>query len=331
MSDQIISELKIKVKSVIGKFVDNVNPSNDGGPGDTMERCLGIKVNNLKLPDYGGVVEVKTGKLDRGSDKKSYLTLFHRNPLPTLGFPEATNSLLAKAIGWTHSGLCKLRSEGKPCKLKKNGHIDKKNGHIDETDPLYRNGINGFGEATGRCYPAQERSFRSTTHFTISGYKNGKKASVRGLYLDIEGDFLVMHFDPGEIPLQNKTRDDVGKKLGHTYQDWLNEISSRTNPHYSEIFPVKYELKELYNDYINKLSNSIFCTYKYNNKSQKKVKYIDVYLLGEPITFDEFKTRIKDGTLVVDFDERTTHDHGTKLRLKPNSIGKLFNRVEKLS
>lgn len=230
-----------------------------------------------------------------------------------------------KAIGWTHSGLCRPRSEGKPCKLKKI------NGHIDETNPLYRNGTNGFGEATGRCYPAQERSFRSTTHFTVSGYKSGKKASVRGLYLDIEGSFLVMHFDPREIPLQRKSQDNVGKKLGHTYQDWLNEISSRTNPYYSDIFPVRYELKELYNDYINKLSNSLFCTYKYNNQSRKKIKFIDAYLLGDPINFDEFKTRIKDGTLVVDFDERTTHDHGTKLRLKPDSIDKLFNRVEKLS
>lgn len=54
MSGQIISELKIKLKSIMRKFVDNVDPSNDGGPGDTMEHLLGIKLNNLKLPDYAG-------------------------------------------------------------------------------------------------------------------------------------------------------------------------------------------------------------------------------------------------------------------------------------
>ena len=80
MSDKVISDLKQKVMGILGKEVINVDPSNDGGPGDTFEKLLGVKLNNLPLPDFGGVVELKTGKLASGMTKKqSYLTLFHHD------------------------------------------------------------------------------------------------------------------------------------------------------------------------------------------------------------------------------------------------------------
>ena len=325
MGKEVISELLSKIEPILGKIVDNVDPSNDGGPGDTMEFLLGVKINNLKLPDYGGTVEIKTGKLSSGSNKQSYLTLFHRNPLPTPNFDIATNALLLTTMGWNHSGLCNPRTNGKPCKGKKI------NGHIKEANELYKNGIDGFGKSTGRCYPIGERSFRSTTYFTKTGYKGGKRASDRGLYLDIAGDFLIMGFDPKSVNLNKKSKDTIGHKLGHTYQDWFDEISKRSKPNYREVFPVKYKIEDLYQDYVNKLSNALFCTYKTKGNSKKQIMFMEAYLLGDPVSIKEFKSLLVKGSLVIDFDQRSTHDHGTKLRLRPDSIGDLFNKYERVS
>ena len=306
MSDKVIADLKQKVIGILGKEFINVDPSNDGGPGDTFEKLLGVKLNNLRLPDFGGVVELKTGKLSSGMTKQSYLTLFHRNPLPTKGYTKATNSLILEAVGWNHSGLCNPRKKGEKCKSRKI------NGHLQETDQLYTTGTDGFKRSTGRCYPMGEKSFRSTTYFTKTGYKNGAKASSRGLYLDIEGDFLIMDFDPLLVDTKKKTQDDVGKFFQHTYQDWLNDISTRNNPHYSNVFPVRYKIADLYNDYVNKLSNALFCTYKQSGGSMKKIIFQEAYLLGNPVGIDKFKTLLKTGALVVDFDQRTNHDHAAR-------------------
>ena len=120
--DDMVEILKTKLPRIVGREVDNVNPGNDGGPGDTFEALLGVKINNLKVPDFGGVIELKTGKVQQltKSASSSYLTLFHRNPDETNG--QATNPLIIKALGWTHTGLCSKRWSGR-CNPKQNGHI----------------------------------------------------------------------------------------------------------------------------------------------------------------------------------------------------------------
>jgi len=51
--------------------------SHDGGVGNTLEELLGIKENNIKLPDLG-IVEIKTKQVD----SKSMLTLMSKTPKP---------------------------------------------------------------------------------------------------------------------------------------------------------------------------------------------------------------------------------------------------------
>lgn len=58
-------------------WVPNARPKNDGGVGNTLEDLLGVKENNLRIPDYGEY-ELKA----RRSDTTSLVTLFHCEPTP---------------------------------------------------------------------------------------------------------------------------------------------------------------------------------------------------------------------------------------------------------
>lgn len=57
-------------------FVPTVR-AHDGGVGNTLEKLLGIKENNLRLPD-AGKIEIKAKRIESGS----MLTLASKSPLP---------------------------------------------------------------------------------------------------------------------------------------------------------------------------------------------------------------------------------------------------------
>ena len=59
--------------------------------------------------------------------------------------------------------------------------------------------------------------------------------------------------------------------------------------------------------------------------------FLEAYMLGDPKSLEEFKNLLKAGILVIDFDARTRHNHGCKLRIHPKYIPQLFNRVEKIA
>lgn len=70
---QIINKLK-EIKKV--GFVPTVR-AHDGGVGNTLEYCLGVKENNIRLPDIGEI-EIKGKRID----SKSMLTIASKSPLP---------------------------------------------------------------------------------------------------------------------------------------------------------------------------------------------------------------------------------------------------------
>lgn len=72
-----IKELIKKLKEIekMG-FIKTVRP-HDGGVGNTLESLLGIKENNIRLPDIGDI-EIKAKRID----SSSMLTLASKSPLP---------------------------------------------------------------------------------------------------------------------------------------------------------------------------------------------------------------------------------------------------------
>lgn len=60
-----------------------------------------------------------------------------------------------------------------------------------------------------------------------------------------------------------------------------------------------------------------------------KFKYCDVVLLEE-FSFSRFISEIKLGNIWIDFDAKTTHNHGTKFRIKHNLVTRLYDKVTQI-
>ena len=72
-----LDDLIIKLREIKKRgFIKTTRPHH-GGVGNTLEDCLGVKENNLRLPDLGEV-ELKAKRIN----SKSMLTLSSRAPLP---------------------------------------------------------------------------------------------------------------------------------------------------------------------------------------------------------------------------------------------------------
>lgn len=62
---------------------------------------------------------------------------------------------------------------------------------------------------------------------------------------------------------------------------------------------------------------------------QEEFKYEKIELL-EDFTFNNFLRGLINGKILVDFDARTGHNHGTKFRIKQNNWPVLFSKVSEL-
>jgi hypothetical protein len=50
-------------------------------------------------------------------------------------------------------------------------------------------------------------------------------------------------------------------------------------------------------------------------------------MMLERFGLEKFLSAIEAGNVLVDFDARTGHNHGTKFRLKPGSLPSLYDQV----
>src|SRR3989339_1227591 len=76
-----LPELKRKLKAIKALGFVKTHRKGDTGIGKTLEDLLGIKENNIPLPDIGEVAELKSYR----KDAKSMMTLFTLEPLPKGG------------------------------------------------------------------------------------------------------------------------------------------------------------------------------------------------------------------------------------------------------
>ena len=58
-------------------------------------------------------------------------------------------------------------------------------------------------------------------------------------------------------------------------------------------------------------------------------KYENIWVLSN-FTLDKFIRAIELGDILIDFDARTGHNHGTKFRLRNNRLPELYENVLKL-
>jgi len=165
----------------------------------------------------------------------------------------------------------------------------------------------------GKKYKDDEKSFRSTTSAT--GYTN------RGfrLILDRSQCKLRFVFDAKQADVSDP---DI--------KGWLKSVEERVG--LGPLDPEPYwGLKDLEFEIGSKVKNCLYVVAdtKVDN-NQEFFRYVKLYVLSG-FSFNNFLECIENGEVLVDFDARTGHNHGTKFRIKQNCWYKLYAHVEEIS
>jgi len=163
----------------------------------------------------------------------------------------------------------------------------------------------------GGIYPETEMSFRSTTSataFTNRGFR---------VLVDRQASKVRLVFDPSEV-------DTTSPELA----EWLTSVARRAG--LGPLSPEPYwGFEDLRYAIGSKIRN---CFYVVADRKvvggQEYFLYEDLLVLSG-FSFDNFLRCIENGDVVIDFDARTGHNHGTKFRLRQGRWTSLFSSVTK--
>ncbi|MCK4945789.1 MAG: MvaI/BcnI restriction endonuclease family protein [Alphaproteobacteria bacterium] len=254
--DTLIEKLK-EIREM--GWIETARPGNVGGVGNTVEDLLGIKENNLPIPN-AAEWELKCQRIK----SSALITLFHMEPSPTaLKFVPST--MLPK-YGWAH-------------------------------------------KEAGNKYPKNEMSFRQT--ISTQGH------SDRGFMVKIDRneEKVLISFDSSIV--------------ANKHVDWLEGVYKKIGS--LELNPQPYwGFDDLYHKAGTKLHNCFFLGALHKKiNGIEHFQYSKIYMLKR-FSKERFIQAIEHGDLLVDFDARTGHNHGTKFRFRNNRLPELYEDVTEL-
>ncbi len=164
-------------------------------------------------------------------------------------------------------------------------------------------------QEAGLKYPYNEMSFRQTIH--------GNAPSDRG--------FMVKLDRSNRKVLVSFSHTDVADH----HINWRNEIERRMG--LGELNPQPYwGFDDLASKAGTKLPNCFYVQAEVKKEGDREFyKYSKVTML-QKFSFDGFLRELENGNLLVDFDARTGHNHGTKFRLRQNCFPNLYESVTEI-
>jgi hypothetical protein len=167
-------------------------------------------------------------------------------------------------------------------------------------------------QKAGGDYKHDEMSFRSTTY--------ANRFTDRGFSIALTKSRIEFIFDRTKV---NRAAKDV-TGIYSTYGDWLTDVDSR-HPHYSTVLPVFWDRKDFEDNCYLKLDSTLMVYLE-----TKRINKAEYFRIVEAYIYKGFcanaLTRLfSEGGVVIDFDARTRHNHGTKLRVAKDKIGQLFD------
>ncbi len=162
----------------------------------------------------------------------------------------------------------------------------------------------------GRKYPSSEMSFRQTISATRP---TNRGFSVK---IDYSQERIEMSFDPYEV--------DSG-----AHSEWLASVEERAGLDGLEPQPY-WGFEDLFHKAGTKLHKTVYAIAECRRSDDaEQFHFTDFYML-EHFSKKLFLRAIKRGDILIDFDARTGHNHGTKFRLKQSAYRSLYNSVEQI-
>lgn len=158
----------------------------------------------------------------------------------------------------------------------------------------------------GKKYPETEKSFRQTI--------SCRSRSDRGftVVIDKDEEKVLISFDKNCVSDKHK--------------DWLDKVIYTTKG--SELDPQPYwGFKDLYHKAGTKLHNCFFVEVGCQKRDGREYfNYEKIWMLSG-FSLEKFIMAIELGDILVDFDARTGHNHGTKFRFRNNRLPELYDNV----
>ena len=165
-------------------------------------------------------------------------------------------------------------------------------------------------DKAGVRYPDDEMSFRQT----ISG---------------------VSRSDRGFTILVNRRRKKIevsfdASFVSNRHADWLESVKTRAG--LGELNPMPYwGFNDLFHKAGTKLHNTFFILAERKRESRSEYFRYSRFLILQGLRIDRFTDAIAKGDVLIDFDARTRHNHGTKFRLRQNRLPDLYDSVEEIA
>ncbi len=109
------------------------------------------------------------------------------------------------------------------------------------------------------------------------------------------------------------------------HKEWLDSVEKRVG--LGELNPQPYwGFDDLEHTAGAKLPNTFYVRAEVKKEGKKEFyKYTKITML-ETFKFDGFLKALDDGNILVDFDARTGHNHGTKFRMRPECLSMLYEK-----
>lgn len=164
-------------------------------------------------------------------------------------------------------------------------------------------------QEAGKKYPEGELSLRMTM--------NGKTYIDRGFKVNVNRE------------LQRVEIEFNAAMVSPRHNEWLKGVEEKVGLGPLQITPY-YSFNDLYLTIGRKFYNTFLVRLDSKKEDGKQYfKYDEVWVL-ENVDIDKFLTCIEEGKVIIEFDARTGHNHGTKMRMKFKDIPLVYKRVTRV-
>lgn len=164
-------------------------------------------------------------------------------------------------------------------------------------------------QLAGNKYSGTEMSFRQTIH--------GLSRSDRGfkVVVDRNEKKILISFDASTVD--------------NRHSEWLKSVKDRIG--LDELNPQPYwGFNDLFHKAGTKLLNCFYVQAETKEIDGKTHFFYSDIMILQGLSLENFLESIENGQILVDFDARTGHNHGTKFRLRQNALPALYSKVQRL-
>ncbi len=161
----------------------------------------------------------------------------------------------------------------------------------------------------GLVYPKNEMSFRATlnsTSFTDRGFK---------VNVNRNEERVEIVFD--------------STQCSEKHSEWLKSVEQKVGLGPLPVLPY-WGFNDLYTKVGTKLINCFFVQAESKRENGKNYFHYNNVLMLKSVDKLKFIEAIEQGKIYIDFDARTSHNHGTKFRIKSKDIPSLYSEAIKV-